>query len=325
MTIHTPPSQVIINRGFSDILKFIAALLVAFSHYAGHALDYTSNIVLRLLSATGGYTGVAIFFFLSGYGLMMSESNRHLGFIAFCRRRLSKVYVPVVIVSAIWAIVIWPEGQGTSHIPSYLYTTFINFGDGILWFVRVIAVMYLFFYGYTLIRKYDRLRLPALIIGTGIVYALVYIWQAPWCAISIPLFSLGIIIVEYNKVCTKVLKSVGWLLLWLAFVTAVMLILYLIKGNLYAHSLMNFYVVTAIVFLCARFQFSTTPPAWLGGVSYDIYLTHYKVMKYLMPVYGFITLHHFLVGAVIAATASYALRSVLSFPKSKKVDNYIEK
>ena len=75
--------------------------MVAFSHYAEHALDYTSNIVLRLLSMTGGYTGVAIFFFLSGYGLMMSERNKHKGFIAFLCSRLSKVYVPVVIVSAI--------------------------------------------------------------------------------------------------------------------------------------------------------------------------------------------------------------------------------
>lgn len=309
--IITPPNQIVINRGVSDVLKFSAALLVALGHYAGHALDYTSNIVLRLLTMTGGYIGVAIFFFLSGYGLMMSERNKHLGFLAFCRRRLSKVYVPVVIVSAVWAIVIWPEGEGISHIPSYLYTTFIGFSDGILWYVRVIAVMYLLFYGYTLLRKHEKCRMPALIIGTALAYALVYFWQEAWCAISVPLFTLGVILADYNKVCTKLFKNWAWLMLFIVTITVVMLILYRLYGNLYAHSLLNYYVVTAIVVICAFVPINVTPPTWMGGISYDIYLTHYKVMKYLTPVYGFIPLHHFVVGAIIAATASYTLRKIV--------------
>lgn len=304
-------SVIVINRGVSDILKFVAALLVAFGHYSSHALDYTSNIILRLLTMTGGYTGVAIFFFLSGYGLMMSERNRHLGFVAFCRRRLSKVYVPVVIVSAVWAIVIWPDGEGLSHIPSYLYTTFIGFADGILWYVRVIAVMYLLFYGYTLLRNCEKWRMPALIIGTTFAYTFVYYRHASYCAISVPLFTLGIVLAEFNDLCAKVFRCWAWLLLWLVAITLVMLILYCLYGNLYAHSLLNYYVVTAIVTLCAFVSINVTPPAWLGGMSYDIYLTHYKVMKFLMPVYGYIPLHHFVVGAVIAATASYALRGVV--------------
>ncbi|MBR3744624.1 MAG: acyltransferase family protein [Bacteroidales bacterium] len=222
-------------------------------------------------------------------------------------------------------MILWPKDEGLSHIPSYLYTTFISFGDGILWFVRVIAVMYLFFYGYTLTRKYERLRLPTLIIGTGVAYAFVYIWMESWCAISVPLFSLGIILVEYNETCTKVLKGFGWVLLWLASITVVMLILYQIKGNLYVHSLMNYYVITAIVFLCAHCQINITPPVWLGGISYDIYLTHYKVMKFLAPVYGFITLHHFVVGTVIAATASYAIRSLVKFPRNRNVVSHVDK
>ena len=75
----TPPSQtesITLDRGFTDLLKLIAAIMVAMGHYSGHALDYMENPLLRLFVMNGGSVGVAVFFFLSGYGLMMSEQKK---------------------------------------------------------------------------------------------------------------------------------------------------------------------------------------------------------------------------------------------------------
>ncbi len=46
---------------------------------------------------------MAPFFFFFGYGLMMSELKRPLAFWPFMKKRLGKVYIPVVLVSCIVA------------------------------------------------------------------------------------------------------------------------------------------------------------------------------------------------------------------------------
>lgn len=278
------PESIALDRGLTDLMKLMAAIFVAMGHYSGHALVYVENPLLRFFVMNGGSVGVAVFFFLSGYGLMMSEMKKHLGFLDFLKRRLMNVYLPVVIVSAVWGIVLWPAGAGVEHLPQYMKITFVTFGDGILWFVRVIAVMYLLFYGYTLVRKYNGWRLPALLVGTAFAYVLVYWWQASWCAISIPIFTLGVVLVEYNEKISHMMH--GWgVASWLVVITALMGGLYFAFGNLYAHALINYWVITAVVMFCAYKMITVTLPSWVGGISYDIYLTHHKVMNFLRPIY----------------------------------------
>jgi len=93
-----------ISRECSNLLKLASALLVMFSHYFN--IKASSGEVLNpiewLIRSQGGNIGVAIFFFLSGYGLMMSEIKTHLSFRQYFRRRFLKVYLPVLLVTAIW-------------------------------------------------------------------------------------------------------------------------------------------------------------------------------------------------------------------------------
>jgi len=70
--------SVVLSRGLTDVVKFAAAIMVAFGHYAGHALSFSNNPVYRITVMFAGNVGVALFFFLSGYGLMMSERKQHL-------------------------------------------------------------------------------------------------------------------------------------------------------------------------------------------------------------------------------------------------------
>ena len=301
---------VTLDRGFTDVLKFIAAIMVAMGHYSGHALDYVENPVLRFFVMNGGSIGVAVFFFLLGYGLMMSELKSHHGFLAFIKRRLMKVYLPVLLVSAIWGVVIWPDGTGMEHLPAYFYLVFWGFSDGILWFVRVIMVMYIIFYGYSVIRSNKHWRLAYLAASTAIVYTIICFWLESWCAISVPIFTLGVMLAEYNDYVWRITH--GWqLFMWLLLITIFWGILYMHFGNLYAHALINYYVITAVITICSYKRIAVIVPDWVGGVSYDIYLTHHKVINYLCPIYGYIQFHHFFVGAAITAVASYSLRKLM--------------
>ena len=93
----------IISKSLSDMLKFVSCLLVAFSHYYTYVVieKQVGGVIYKAIESLGGYLGVSVFFFLSGYGLMESEQKHHLGIWAFCQRRLSKVYFPALLVTAI--------------------------------------------------------------------------------------------------------------------------------------------------------------------------------------------------------------------------------
>ncbi len=110
-----------LNRNFTDLLKLLAALMVAAGHYCAYAVSHGhGNVVYSVLASIGGYIGVAIFFFLSGYGLMISEKKRHTPFLSFIKKRLVKLYFPSVLISAIWGIVRWPDDMGIEWIGQYL-------------------------------------------------------------------------------------------------------------------------------------------------------------------------------------------------------------
>jgi len=145
--------SIVLSRDLTDIIKFLAAIMVAFGHYAGHALAFSNNPVYRITVMFAGNVGVALFFFLSGYGLMMSERKQHLALWPFLKRRLAKVYLPVVMVSVVWQIILRPVGAGWEYIPHFLYSVFWGFSDGILWFVKVIMFCYLLFRIYLIFRQ----------------------------------------------------------------------------------------------------------------------------------------------------------------------------
>lgn len=113
-----------LDRSLTDIIKMISCLMVAIHHYAGYAISrgYSDSLILKAFSTQGGYLGVALFFFLSGYGLMKSEQKKHLGFKDFARKRFGKVFIPVLLVTAIWLPIYWfLIGGGNMWIINHLY------------------------------------------------------------------------------------------------------------------------------------------------------------------------------------------------------------
>lgn len=93
-----------LSKGLSNVLKAFSAILVMIAHYCNvkAGSGETLNFIETIIRSQGGNIGVAIFFFLSGYGLMKSEQNSHLSFPQFFRKRFLKVYLPVLLVTLIW-------------------------------------------------------------------------------------------------------------------------------------------------------------------------------------------------------------------------------
>lgn len=196
--------RICITRQWGDWLKMIAAVLVAVSHYStvivvnNHWLD---SQFLRLF-CQGGYIGVAIFFFLSGYGLMESELKRHLSFIEFVKRRLSKVYLPFLLVSLLWIPIYYAcMHEGPISFLRIAYDIVWSGRDPVLWFIKILFMMYLVFYLFVKVKQKctDLVAHSVLIAGLLACMWISANMFGTFSTMSLPLFGIGIYTSLYKK------------------------------------------------------------------------------------------------------------------------------
>lgn len=185
-----------LDKEWSNYIKLIAAILVAVSHYSTVIVinNHWSDSNFLRLWCQGGYIGVAIFFFFSGFGLMESENKKHLGAWQFFRRRLSKVYLPVLAISIVWIPVFYfllcKESNPTLSL--ILYDLVWGFRDPVLWFVKILILQYAIFYVFVILRKrkHDIFANVFFLSSVALVTLLASYCKYPF--ISVPLFGVGV-------------------------------------------------------------------------------------------------------------------------------------
>jgi peptidoglycan/LPS O-acetylase OafA/YrhL len=133
-----------------EFLKGYSILTIILFHFLQRL--QIPNIGGKLIGFGG--TGVHLFILLSGFGLYYSHVHKPLGFIAFLKKRISKIYFPyiaIVLVSALITLFI-PIYQNSwyalgGHI--FLYKMFDESIIGSygypLWFISMIIQFYLVF------------------------------------------------------------------------------------------------------------------------------------------------------------------------------------
>lgn len=124
-------------------LKFIATLLITYSHMGGLFPRYGGLV-------TGGAIGDGLFFFCSGFTLFLGRQD---SFINWYKRRINRIY-PIIIMWALLSAVFFNWKWSITDLvttPRY-------------WFVPCIMIYYVIFY---FIRTYmlDYLKLVAIIIS----------------------------------------------------------------------------------------------------------------------------------------------------------------
>lgn len=305
-----------INRGVSDLLKIISAVLVMFSHYynlkaqAGYAL----NPIELVLRSQGGNVGVAIFFFLSGYGLMMSELKRHLNFKEFLKKRFLKVYLPVLLVTMIWIPIYYSITP--PHCNSVIFADLLyKFGDPVLWFIRVLVLMYVGFYVFTLILTKNKLAAIGLLwISTAIVCIISYYSNGSFGLNSlsgIPLFSIGVILALFSSRYIKGMH-VALFPLVLSFL-CVSITMYFhdrFFENL-MHVIADYSVVGAIIVTLSRWNIAIKVPSLLALITFDIYLVHFKVLTFMQSITPELPILMFLMVTLFISISFYMIRTKL--------------
>lgn len=293
--------------------------MVMLHHYSQQvcARGLSDSLFYKAMSAQAGFIGVAVFFFLSGYGLMESEQKTHLNLLQFFKRRFLKIYLPVITVTCLWTLIApfvlrespfsglsFDIGNNREIVVGNI---FYNFGDGVLWFVRVIICLYVVFYIFSCIYvKYPSKSLILLGLLTIILTFIIDRNFSPEEAISIPFFSLGIILslLKCHRYCF--------------FITLGLLILYLVFGFLVydfavaLHCGLNIIFMSLLILLLFIKDIDFKVPAFIGIISFDLYLVHHKVLKAMITdAYSMPSLWVYMTIVFVATLLFYLLRTKL--------------
>ena len=267
------------------------------------------------MSTQGGYLGVAVFFFLSGYGLMESEMKRHLTLTQFIDKRLKRVVFPLVVLAILWIPTLYifdlTYPHTTDGVEGIIKRT-INVGG---WFVSAILLMYVVFmtFSYYLNKHGIKRGIWSLIAGTILIYIICDRYLGSYTALSIPIFSVGILASYYKD--KQHFRYYNHSLLYLL-VGMLFSIGYSIgvcnSTALAAHSAINYIFIGFGIIFFTIFSPSIIFPAILGEASFDIYLIHKKIIT------AYFALNNSLIGlslwiplTVILVTLFVAIRRFL--------------
>ena len=269
--------SVLLTKVETNYLKGMAAMMVVFAHYCVY-LGKEDRLIWGIKPFQYlGPLGVAIFMFLSGYGLYISNKLNRLN-ICFLLKRLRSVYIPYLVVRMVF---------------SFMNNEFSSFGECIgyflgvvnpAWFIAVIMFMYIFYY---LVSKLnlDEIKkigiLTCLIVTMSVVlYFQMGIERSYWFGNNL-LFPLGVIVGKYESYIMDLYKK-KWFSLFCIMVVGLgsTCIGYFVTEGLIqvaVKTTMGILLVLFILLLLEKIDVKNTAIVLLGNFSLNLYLTHSKL------------------------------------------------
>lgn len=306
-----------LNKDWSNWIKLLAAVLVAVSHYSTVVVinnQWSDSSFLRLW-CQGGSIGVALFFFFSGYGLMESETKNHLSVTDFFRKRFLKVYLPVLLVSVIWIPIYYilvDKNDVELNVLTILYDLFWGFRDCVLWFVKILFLLYGLFCIFAHLLHCQKVFIAHSFIALGTIGATWLAYQNGFPFISVPLFLLG---VWSSNVKSKEFKGVPLPFLLIMAMVMICGVCFLLNRSADAlHGVVNCAVLAMTLYGCIMLKHITPPISlsnYLISATYTLYIVHFKVLDLMTSEWGYISFLSWAVATIVVTLIITSLRKVL--------------
>ena len=269
-------------------LKGLLAILIIFHHVSQ---KITTGENFSNFEYMGRYI-VALFFFLSGYGLYFQYSNNANYMENFLKKRLVRIFIPFYVFIVIYVIYRATLGE---VINMDFFLSFWKDHSNIIyngWFINSIIVLYVIFY-VSFVRDNSKTSLYILIVLT-----LVYIfWKAyqdhgDWEYVSIMAFLLGVFWMKNRVSIDKLLEKNYFI-----FLVSFSILMYVFRHyevimknigitNKYVYygivgNICTMIFVVYFLLLTNKLNFSNKYLDFLGDISFEIYMIHGLVMHYL--------------------------------------------
>ena len=257
------------------------ALVVLFNHLAQH----TDPGTIFHYMAFSGPPAVAVFFFLSGYGLQKSYITKGKDYRrGFFLKRIPSVLIPYIIITLIYWAVMAVYGL------SFSFTDIIGYivkGKPVAtysWYILTILAFYIF-YGLLMYICGDR---HLIMIAGAVLWCIAYalfcmkMSYGQWWYNSSHLLAVGMIWATYEEKIKETVKGIYMFLtpaLWISFIMF-FYVGYRFTGlpdsegiTLLLALISNLLFVTGFILLCLKLKVGNRILCFLGGISLEIYIT----------------------------------------------------
>jgi peptidoglycan/LPS O-acetylase OafA/YrhL len=259
-------------------LKAILAIFIVMGHFY-----YFSDSLIFVLFHKLAATAVAMFFFISGFGLIKSWKKKGSSYLTgFFKQRITRILIPAIILFLIHLMLCGNGGMTFSGILRRLIVQGLAYPPE-YWFIFVILFDYLlFWFAFKFLPA--SIRLPFLFFGS-LVFIILTVWagydRCWWiCSFSFPGGAVyAMYEADINSFCGKNI-FVFLSSLVIIFLTAIGIFL---TGNQFVWTLFYLVVPFGIALTVAALKPDKVLfplLGLLGVISYEIYLSHITMMNY---------------------------------------------
>ncbi|MBD5496306.1 MAG: acyltransferase [Lachnospiraceae bacterium] len=184
----------ILNKNDTYVLRGFAAIGIMIAHYVGYSMREASDFggLCSIWQYAGGL-GVCIFFFCSGYGLLLSTKNRDIN-KQFLWKRGKSILPTYWVLRLISALLLNKMKDGIVYFVFYV----IGIKEQ-AWFVTEILLVYLLFYISIKIDKKKMILVMTLMLMTMSFLFFLLDFEARWYNANL-LFALGMLFACYKEV-----------------------------------------------------------------------------------------------------------------------------
>lgn len=174
------------NRSITDMTKFLCCVGIFLHHF------YLRSPYVGFI----GTTACVIFFMLSAYGISVSLEKHPMNFIQFIRKRILKIYIPLLMVNIFFISLTAYLCKGSFAIPvfgvfgdeikyiedtSLLNVFYYTFGalkiDGVTWFLDVLFGSYILMW---MIKRFENHHVRIAIVTLSyLVYVVISVQITP--------------------------------------------------------------------------------------------------------------------------------------------------
>lgn len=265
--------------------KGLAAILIILHHLSQRIIIYSCFQIMNYI----GFILVAIFFFISGYGLAYGVEKKTSYLNSFFLKRFLPVYCPYWIVNTVTIAFYLSKGKVFS-MQEYLLS-YIGY-DRItgLWFVTSILIMYSVFWcvnSYVQKEKRDVCLAICIILYCIGAYALGA--HSSYMA-SVSTFFLGVIwpkLDKYYRMWIRkhyYIKLCGATLIFdISFIGRLYLSTIGLDGvavHIFLRNLVSAFFIFFIITLLQKIDFQSRILDILGKVSYELYIVHFVMLLF---------------------------------------------
>lgn len=307
-------SDAFMSKAQTTSLRGLAILIVVI-HHLGQRLDSALPLMLYLMNFFIGYLAVGLFFFLSGYGNMLSISHMRRSFtgkMTWIAKRVIGLLLIFYVAEAMALICDLLSNQPI--VPNLWGLITLSLSGWDTWYIKIQLLLYVLLF---IAWLPDKLAADARLILLTIL-AVIAVIVMRQCGLSeywwntLLCFPTGALLAQYRQTSEQLLQRY-WA--WVGCASTVLFMpafLLNYRGQVLAG------IPAALLFCCAviswnfKLRISSKPLIWLGTISFEIFLTHSLLLKtlVLVNVWSLPTTHAMvllLIGTLILSPANKAI------------------